>query len=156
VSSNLPAQPSIADIPAGVHDAARDTQGSASGPSTRVDPSQDFDLERQKSPRSSQGEGEGEGETDPFLFRGAVVSEEELVRLRKRGSKKTARYQLKQNEVRRRGPVRRGALSDVWCPQLIDNLLKPMEKHTAEAQEQEEAARLPVRRVPRSRTHMIH
>ncbi|KAF8492669.1 hypothetical protein JB92DRAFT_3002180 [Gautieria morchelliformis] len=110
--------PSLTDIPTSAHNTgtSRDTQ--YSGPSTRISSSQDFDLEA--SPRSK------EYEPDPFMFREGIKSEEELLRLRKAGSKKTASYQLKQN-------------------QLIDNLLKPMEKHTAEAQEQEEAARLPVK-----------
>lgn len=35
-------------------------------------------------------------------------------------------------------------ISHMTPSQLIDNLLKPMEKHTSEAQEQAEAVRLPV------------
>lgn len=80
------------------------------------------------------------------MFREGIKSEAELLQLRqgKKGSKKVARYQRKQNEVRLAKVLYTSTLMIVQL-QLIDFLLKPMEIHTAEAQEQEEAARLPVK-----------
>ncbi|KAK7040157.1 hypothetical protein VNI00_009963 [Paramarasmius palmivorus] len=63
---------------------------------------------------------------DPYNIRNGLRNEEQLseLRLRKTGSK-VAKYQSKQNS-------------------LIVSLLKPIETHTAEAQIEEEATRLPV------------
>ncbi|KIJ53622.1 hypothetical protein M422DRAFT_58488 [Sphaerobolus stellatus SS14] len=66
---------------------------------------------------------------DPFALRSGFKPDEDLLRMRKNGGKKGKRlekYHRRQNE-------------------LIENLLKPMDKHTSEAAEQEEAARLPVK-----------
>ncbi|KAG9078906.1 hypothetical protein FS749_009036 [Ceratobasidium sp. UAMH 11750] len=66
--------------------------------------------------------------SDPFSFRSAVKSDDELNELRRRNKagKKIEKYHRGQND-------------------LIDSLLKPMEAHTAEAKEAEEGERLPVR-----------
>ncbi|CUA73713.1 Metal tolerance protein 10 [Rhizoctonia solani] len=66
--------------------------------------------------------------TDPFSFRSALKSDNELSELRKRSKagKSLEKYQRGQND-------------------LISNLLKPMEAHTAEAKEAEAEDRLPVR-----------
>jgi len=65
---------------------------------------------------------------DPYLFRSAVKSDNELQALRKRGNKGklVEEYHNKQNE-------------------LIENLLKPMEEHTEDAKEADGLSRLPVR-----------
>ncbi|KAF8588346.1 CDF-like metal transporter [Ramaria rubella] len=96
----------------------RDTQDS--GPTSGTTTTQDFDLEKSSHSPDS--------DPDLYMFRRGFKSDDELLRIRKScsGGKKIERYQRKQNE-------------------LIDNLLKPMERHTSEAQEQEEAARLPVK-----------
>ncbi|EUC65520.1 cation diffusion facilitator family transporter [Rhizoctonia solani AG-3 Rhs1AP] len=66
--------------------------------------------------------------SDPFSFRSALKSDHELTELRKRSKtgKHIEKYQRGQND-------------------LISNLLKPMEAHTAEAKEAEAEDRLPVR-----------
>jgi len=68
------------------------------------------------------------GSPDPYLFKAGLKSDDELQELkrRSRAGRKVANYQRGQNE-------------------LINSLLKPMEQHTSEAKEAEEAARLPVR-----------
>ncbi|CAE6389552.1 unnamed protein product [Rhizoctonia solani] len=68
------------------------------------------------------------GSSDPYSFRSALKSDHELSELRKRNKagKGLERYQRGQND-------------------LIGNLLKPMEAHTAEAKEAEAEDRLPVR-----------
>ncbi|PPQ99526.1 hypothetical protein CVT24_005316 [Panaeolus cyanescens] len=64
---------------------------------------------------------------DPFQFRDGIVSEDELTTLRnRRKGKHIAKYQKRQND-------------------LINDLLKPMEEHTEDAKQEEEAARLPVK-----------
>lgn len=69
-----------------------------------------------------------QGFDDPYMFQKAIKSPEELLVLRKSGKvgKRVERYHQRQNE-------------------LIEYLLKPMETHTSEAQQQEEAARLSVK-----------
>ncbi|KAH9935346.1 CDF-like metal transporter [Fomitopsis serialis] len=63
---------------------------------------------------------------DPYAFRGAYMTEEELDKLRSRKSgKRLVKYQRKQND-------------------LINALLKPMEEHTEEARAEEETSRLPI------------
>ncbi|KIM47677.1 hypothetical protein M413DRAFT_206541 [Hebeloma cylindrosporum] len=62
---------------------------------------------------------------DPYQFRDGIVSDEEIAGLRRRNKGK-ATYQLRQNN-------------------LISALLKPMEEHTEDAKNVEEAARLPVK-----------
>ncbi|CAE6446464.1 unnamed protein product [Rhizoctonia solani] len=66
--------------------------------------------------------------SDPFSFRSALKTDHELSELRKRNKagKTVEKYQRGQND-------------------LIGNLLKPMEAHTAEAKEAEAEDRLPVR-----------
>ncbi|KAI0094400.1 CDF-like metal transporter [Irpex rosettiformis] len=64
---------------------------------------------------------------DPYDFRSAVKSEQQLQELRQRKhGKELAKYHKKQNE-------------------LIESLLKPMEDHAEDARVEEEAARLPVK-----------
>ena len=83
---------------------------------------------------------------DPYLLRKGFMSETELSQIQKssKGGKRIARYQRKQNEVCRAYVL---PVPSMTIIQLIDYLLKPMEKHTEEAQEQEEAVRLPVSHV---------
>jgi len=65
---------------------------------------------------------------DPYAFRSAIKSDDELAELRKRRKtgKRLEKYHRKQNS-------------------LIDSLLKPMEEHTQEAKDQMEASRLPIK-----------
>jgi len=65
---------------------------------------------------------------DPYLIKAGLKTDDELQELKKRSKagRKVAKYQRGQNE-------------------LINSLLKPMEQHTSEAKEAEEATRLPVR-----------
>ncbi|KAG9003659.1 hypothetical protein FRB94_002982 [Tulasnella sp. JGI-2019a] len=65
---------------------------------------------------------------DPFNFSTALKTDAELAEIRHRGKKgkQVERYQREQNE-------------------LIGQLLKPLEEHTSDAKEAEDAAKLPVR-----------
>ncbi|OBZ78819.1 Metal tolerance protein 7 [Grifola frondosa] len=66
-------------------------------------------------------------DTDPFAFRGAYKSNEELTELRKRQKgRRLEKYHREQNN-------------------LIDALLKSMDEHTEEARVEEETARIPVK-----------
>ena len=95
---------------------------------------------------------------DPFFFRDGLKSDDELLRLRKgnKGSKKIAGYQLKQNIVcfLHTPPPNLPPLTAF--PQLIASLLKPMETHIFEAQEQEKAVRLPVSLLYPAGSHQSH
>ncbi|KAG8904422.1 hypothetical protein FRB99_001801 [Tulasnella sp. 403] len=66
--------------------------------------------------------------TDPFQFKSAIKTDAELAELRnrKKSGKRVEKYYKDQNE-------------------LIGNLLKPLEEHTSDAKEAEDAAKLPVR-----------
>lgn len=64
---------------------------------------------------------------DPFQFRDGIIPDDELATIRsRRKGKNIAKYQKRQND-------------------LINDLLKPMEEHTEDAKQEEEAARLPVK-----------
>ncbi|KAF9532119.1 CDF-like metal transporter [Crepidotus variabilis] len=64
---------------------------------------------------------------DPFLLRDGLVPEDDIAGLRRRKKgKQVAKYQTEQND-------------------LIKSLLKPMEEHTEDAIQEEEAARVPVK-----------
>jgi hypothetical protein len=93
---------------------------------------------------------------DPFVIRSGFKTEGELAELRKRKKtgKKLAEYHRTQNEA---CPLvaQWHSLSNCRSIQLIENLLKPMEDHTHEAQEDEEGARLAVR-SPQSHFSISH
>ncbi|KAH9831261.1 cation efflux family-domain-containing protein [Rhodofomes roseus] len=64
---------------------------------------------------------------DPYAFRTALLTEEELAALRqKKAGKRLVNYQRKQND-------------------LINSLLKTMDEHTEEAKADEETSRLPIK-----------
>ncbi|RDB29469.1 Metal tolerance protein 3 [Hypsizygus marmoreus] len=83
-------------------------------------PSLDVDIERGTASSS-------EAPNDPFQLRDGILTEDEIACLRHRHKgKRVAKYHQRQND-------------------LINSLLKPMDAHTAEAKEEEAAARLPVK-----------
>ncbi|KAG9005152.1 hypothetical protein FRB90_010540, partial [Tulasnella sp. 427] len=95
------------------------SKDSNAGPSTAVYPANHTDEE---SPSVVHGR------QDPYQLRSALKTDAELIELRnrKKTGKKVAEYHRGQNE-------------------LIDQLLKPLEEHTADAQEAGEQAKLPVK-----------
>lgn len=97
----------------------------------------------EQSPKSSEL-------SDPYAFRNSIKTEDELATIRKsRQGKGLERYHRRQNNVCdhrfRLVTVRACPRLTSLFPQLITYLLKPMEEHTEDAREAEEAARLPVR-----------
>ncbi|KZV99562.1 CDF manganese transporter [Exidia glandulosa HHB12029] len=91
--------------------------------SPRLSPTLVSDLEAGNDPSSSQNV-----EEDPFGLRGGLKTEADLTDLRARGrkGKRVERFHRAQNE-------------------LIESLLKPMDKHTSDAAEEVQASRLAVK-----------
>lgn len=98
---------------------------------------------------------------DPYAFGSGLKTEEELGELRRR-RKGVERYHREQNDVRianwhsRPTVIHYLRVFSTLILQLIKSLLKPMEEHTEDAKEEEEAYRLPVcillmlHQIPRS------
>ena len=96
----------------------------------------------EQSPKSSEL-------SDPYALRSSIKTEDELAIIRKsKRGKGLEHYHRRQNNVGTNHPglatVRACPRLTPLFPQLITSLLKPMEEHTEDAREAEEAARLPV------------
>ncbi|KAM5535879.1 hypothetical protein V8D89_010497 [Ganoderma adspersum] len=112
-------KPSLDDTKVAPPLVARSVSPSTHSETTVPDLLQQLDnVERAPGPKPAQ---------DPFKFREALKSHEQLSEFRKRRKGKSLeRYHKRQND-------------------LINDLLKTMEEHTTEARVEEEASRLPVR-----------
>ncbi|KAF7792548.1 hypothetical protein EIP86_003589 [Pleurotus ostreatoroseus] len=97
----------------------------------------------EQSPKSSEL-------SDPYALRSSIKTEDELAIIRKsKRGKGLEHYHRRQNNVGTNHPglatVRACPRLTPLFPQLITSLLKPMEEHTEDAREAEEAARLPIK-----------